>query len=89
MQTRSEVDSGLSKVKRILSSELNPDQSTHILWESNRDLDLVGLDPAVLKKINELVFESLSRVVEIPKNAMIVDVIKIHFDNEEKFDHVS
>ncbi len=76
-------------MKRILSSELNPDQSTHILWESNRDLDLVGLDPAVLKKINELVFESLSRVVEIPKNAMIVDVIKIHFDNEEKFDHVS
>jgi hypothetical protein len=89
MQSRSQIDSGLSKVKKILSSELNPDQSTHILWRSNGDLDLVGMDPAVLKKINDLIFESLSRVVEVQKNAMIADVVKIHLNTEEKFDHVS
>jgi hypothetical protein len=90
MQNLSAIDSGLSKVKKLLSSGLNPDhQSTHIFWGSNNDLYLVGLDPAVLKKINELIFDSLSRVVEVQKNAIIADVVEIHLNTEGKFDHVS
>jgi hypothetical protein len=88
MHSRSSVDSGLSKLKKLLS-ELKSDQSTHIVWRSDNDLCLVGLDPEVLEKLNELTFESLSRVVKGQKNAIIADVLKLHFNAEEKVEHVS